>query len=80
MSLTSTKVGEVFFLLHSEYKRFKGFIKKILRRINFEIDFKAINPIMEENEEALKELFFYFIDKEDPKISEKTEGTSKVKT
>ena len=69
MSPTCTKVKEVLFPFHSEYKRFKGFIKKILRRINFEIDFKAINPVMEENEETLKELFFYFIDKEDPKIS-----------
>ena len=57
------KAGEVIFALHSEYKRFKGFIKKILRRLNFEIDFKVINPIIEENEEILKELFFFFTDK-----------------
>ena len=46
--------------LYLEFRRFKGLLKKILKHINFEIELKAIDPLLEMHSELLEQLSSLF--------------------
>ena len=47
------KEKEVHIHLTSGFKKFKGMIKKILKQINYEIEFETVNKAVDQNRQNI---------------------------